>query len=343
MSRLLTQVLVAVLLPLTACASSDSDELPTCPKVTGSPVTAPGLSGRIAFRTTGIPRPGFYHCSGIFIMNADGSGLRRITPAPETYPSETRRSPDGTQFLFSGACPDIQHFELCLINEDGSGLRPLSTTSAGHFAPVHDGYPAWSPDGTKIVFSRRQESLGPGDLYIINADGTGEVRLTSDPGDEGGPVWSPDGLTIAYIGNEGTKQLRLIKASGGPSTVLARDGTVNESPAFSHDGRRIAFSSNRAAKPESAYVERVRKTPGSEWLPRSGAHDIYVVGVDGKGLTRITSDPANSYSPAWSPDDRHIAFISDRDDNHNLYVMTAAGENVVRLSGLEASRPSWFN
>jgi Tol biopolymer transport system component len=136
--------------------------------------------------------------------------------------------------------------------------------------------------------------------------------------------------------------LRVIKASGGPSTVLARDGTVNESPAFSHDGRRIAFSSNRAGKPESAYVEGVRKTPGSEGLPRSGAHDIYVVGVDGKGLTRLTSDPSANYSPTWSPDDRHLAFISDRDDNHNLFVMAADGTNVVRLSALEASSPSWL-
>ena len=69
---------------------------------------------------------------------------------------------------------------------------------------MHDASPAWSPDGSKIVFSRRQESLGPGDLYIINADGTGEVRLTSDPGDERDPTWSPDGQTIAYTGNEGT-------------------------------------------------------------------------------------------------------------------------------------------
>jgi TolB protein len=339
--RVLALVLLVTLLALAGCAAGNSDALPPCPKVTGSPVVAPGLTGRISFVTTGIPRPGFYHCDGIFVMNADGSALRRVTPAPEIYPFGARRSPDGRLFVFTGACPDTQHLELCLINEDGTGLRPL-TTGAGHVAPVHDLSPAWSPDSSKIVFSRRQESLGPGDLYVVGVDGTGEMRLTSDPGDESGPTWSPDGQTIAYVAKEGTEQVRLIKATGGPSTVLSSDGTVNEEPAFSHDGRRIAFYSNRSGKAESAYVQRSRGIPGSEGLPVSGGQDIYVVGVDGKGLSRVTSDASSNYSPAWSPDDRHLAFISDRDDNHNLYVMSADGTNVVRLSPLEASTPSWF-
>jgi len=66
------------------------------------------------------------------------------------------------------------------------------------------------------------------------------------------------------------------------------------------------------------------------------------VGVDGKGLTRITSDSSANFSPAWSPDDRHLAFISDRYDKQSLYVMAADGTNVVRLSPLEGSTPSWF-
>ncbi len=341
MRRVLTSVLLMTLLSLPACGRGNSDALPPCPKVTGSPVVAPGLPGQISFITTGIPRPGYYRCEGTFEINADGSGLRRVTLATEIYPFDARRSPDGRLFVFYGACPDTQHLELCLVNGDGTGLRPLSA-GPGHAAPVTDLSPAWSPDGSKIAFSRRQESLGHGDLYIVGADGTGERQLTSDPGDESQPTWSPDGQTIAYISKEGTEQLRIIKASGGPSTVLSREGTVNEAPAFSHDGRRIAFSSNRSGKPESAYVRRVRTHPGSEGLPVFGAPDIYTVGVDGKGLTRITSDPSSNYSPAWSPDDRHLAFISDRDDNHNLYVMAADGTNVVRLSPLAASTPSWF-
>jgi TolB protein len=208
---------------------------------------------------------------------------------------------------------------------------------------VHDVFPAWSPDGSRIVFSRRHDSPGPGDLYITNRDGTGEVRLTSDPGDEREPVWSPDGQTIAYVSKDGTEELRLISAAGGTPTVLAKDGAMNESPAFSHDGRKIAFSSDRGGKPESSYSADVRKIPGSEGLPVSGAHDIYMIGVDGTGLTHLTSEPSANYEPVWSPDDRHIAFVSDRLGRHNLYVMAADGSNVVRLSPLEAESPSWFD
>jgi len=208
MRRTVAWVLVLTLLPLAACGRGDSDALPPCPKVTGSPVVASGLTGQISFVTTGIPRPGFYHCDGIFVINADGSGLRRVTRAPEIYPFEARRSPDGRFFVFAGACPDIQHFELCLVDGDGTGARPLSA-GPGRVAPVHDLSPAWSPDGSKIVFSRRQESVGPGDLYIVGVDGTGEVQLTRDPGDESQPTGRPDhrlhqqGRHTAAAGHQG--------------------------------------------------------------------------------------------------------------------------------------------
>ena len=285
---MLVRVLLATLLPLTACASEDSDELPPCPKSIVSDVVAPGLVGQMAFNTTGPPYPGYYHCSSIFVMNGDGSGLRRVTIEPETYPFGVQRSPAGGLYVYWGACPSVQNFELCLVNEDGTGRRPLST-GPGHFGSVDDDSPAWSPDGTKIVFRRRPTSggpgtaSGPGDLYIVGVDGTGEMRLTSDPGDEGQPAWSPDGQTIAYVADDGTRQLRLIKASGGPSTVLAPCGTGNDTPAFSHDGRRLVFSSNRSSKAESAYVRGIRTHPGSENLPVLPAKDIYDVGVDGRG------------------------------------------------------------
>lgn len=58
------------------------------------------------------------------------------------------------------------------------------------------------------------------------------MRLTSDPADESQPVWSPDGQTIAYVANDGTRQLRVIKATGGPSTVLAPPARERESRVF---------------------------------------------------------------------------------------------------------------
>ena len=213
------------------------------------------------------------------------------------------------------------------MNADGTGLRPVTSNPGFNIDPV------WSPDGRRIAFSRGEMNTGPGDIYIINVDGTGETRLTTEAGHERGPSWSPDGQFIVYTGVEGTEQLKLVRATGGAPRVLAQGGTVNQTPAFSHDGRRIAFSSNRAGKGESAHGRDVRAAPGGALLPpASGAHDIYVVGVNGDGLSRVTSDASGSYAPTWSPDDRHLLFTSDRDGRQELYVMAADGSGQSRLT-----------
>lgn len=329
------RLLVVLALSLTMCTvPEDRDDIPPCPDASSTPVTIPGLTGRISYESLG---GGGGHCHGIFVINADGSGRRRITGA-QLLPFGTKWSPDGRQLAFGGVCSPRPLGNICLINADGTGLRALTN------GPGHEAYPAWSPDGTRIAFARNIESLGPADIYVINVDGTGERRVTSDPGNEWGPSWSADGQSLVYVGNEGTDQLRLVRVSGGPSTVLARGGTANQHPAFSHDGRRIIFSSNRAGKEESDYQTAVRNTPGGALLrPPSGAHDVYVVDVDGRNLRRLTTEGAN-YAGAWSPDDRHIAFTSDRDGRQEVYVMRADGTGQARLTNHPedgAGDPAW--
>ena len=326
-------LLVVSLLIITGCAPAE-DEVwpPPCPKPKPTRVAYPGLVGRIAYKTSA---GGGAHCYELFVINADGSEIRQVTQ-PETLGFNLQWSPDGRQLAFEGTC-GREWWDICIIGADGTGLRAITK------GPGSNREPAWSPDGSRIAFSRGPEGSGTRDIYVIGADGTGESRITSDPGDERGPAWSPDGASLAYVAISGTEKIQLVALRGGTPRVLAAEGTSNESPAFSHDGKRIAFSSNRSAKPESAYTAEVRKTPGSESLPVTSAHDIFVVDVSGRGLTRLTHDASANYSPAWSPDDRHIAFISDRDGRQELYVMGADGTNPVRLSQQEgdAGSPSW--
>ena len=210
------------------------------------------------------------------------------------------------------------------MDADGTGLRAVT------HGPGVSVYPAWSPDGSRIAFSRREVSLGQGDIYVIGVDGSGETRITDDPSDERNPAWSADGRSIVYTRN---KQLRIVGATGGPSTALVPGGTVNETPQVSHDGRWIAFSSNRSGKADSAYGRETYSSPGAVLLPpSSGAQDIFIVGIDGKGLTRLTSDISANFSPVWSPDDRHILFGSDRDGRQELYVMNRDGTGQIRLT-----------
>ena len=78
------------------------------------------------------------------------------------------------------------------MNTDGSGLTALT-----HGSTFGDILPAWSPDGEKIAFVRIAP-IGNKDIYVVNADGTNVVRLTTAPSFEGTPAWSPDGRTIAF-------------------------------------------------------------------------------------------------------------------------------------------------
>ncbi len=122
----------------------------------------------------------------LYIMNADGSKQTLLVEmvSPDSAPAW---SPDGTRIAFVGLVGGIQ-----LINVDGSAQTSLTTM--GDFDPT------WSPDGTHIAFASHRDSdigfFGPeGDVnvevYVMNADGSGQTRLTDNPGIDTNPAWSP--------------------------------------------------------------------------------------------------------------------------------------------------------
>ena len=136
----------------------------------------------------------------VFAMNADGSDVKQITNAKtvSTYPSF---SPDGKRVCFRRVvdAPGYQwdltssprNSEVFVMNADGTDA--INLTKNGAF----DGWPMWSPDGKKILFSSNR--AGPaniGQLYVINPDGSGLQRITDGPGSFVQPSWSRDGKKI---------------------------------------------------------------------------------------------------------------------------------------------------
>jgi Tol biopolymer transport system component len=199
----------------------------------------PGLSGRIAFDNH----------DDVWTINADGTGLTRITHAP-WYEFDPSWSPDGTRIAYRSERNGES--EIWVMKPDGSHQRRLTAGIS----------PAWSPDGSTIAFS------GVGGLSLIDADGSDRRTL---PHTEGGeyPSWSPDGTQIAFNSNlTGDHVMYIARADGSNVTELSRTGEgwqVHWSP----DGRSILFTSHRD------YAD--------------GYTDIYVMSPDGTGVRRLTT------------------------------------------------------
>ena len=143
--------------------------------------------------------------SNLFVMNADGSGRRRLTRLRNAR--SPAWSPDGAAIAFTHR-PERGDREIYVLTLKTGKLRRLTRTRAD------ESLPQWSPDGRRIVYQRWDDEGS--DVFLMNADGSGQRNLTRRPGLDGGPAWSPGGGLIAF-------------ASGGEDPVIyvmPADGSV---------------------------------------------------------------------------------------------------------------------
>jgi Tol biopolymer transport system component len=165
------------------------------------------------------------------------------------------------------------------MNPDGSEQMPLMTDAA----PDVD--PAWSPDRTRIAFSRADH------VWVMNADGSNQQQLTSGAGEDH-PAWSPDGTKIAFSGvlpgPEFARAIVVMNADGTNPTALTTGERIDLGPDWSPDGTRIAFYS----------------------VPVGDVSELWVMNADGTGRVEIGNPARVDFEPSWSPDGTRIAISS---------------------------------
>ncbi len=126
----------------------------------------------------------------IYVVNADGSGLTNLTNSPGDEDAlASALSPDGSRIAFSSARDG--NYEIYVMNADGSVLTNLTNNPGNDGALGHQGlgYLGWSPDGSRISFFSDRD--GNAEIYVMNADGSGQTNLTNNSGEDYDPVWSP--------------------------------------------------------------------------------------------------------------------------------------------------------
>jgi Tol biopolymer transport system component len=292
----------------------------TVASVDSADATFPGANGRIAFND--------YITNQIYAVNPDGTGLVQLTHVSRRHTAFAPSwSPDGRHVAF--ASDEGGRFRLWIVAADGGGVHRV----AGDRAGVNDFFPAYTPDGRRLIFTRcRPDPPGGCALFSIRTNGTGRRALTRSRRDvvDFLPSVSPDGRWIAFtrFGANGViYQIYVMRADGSSIHAVTPPRLEGARADWAPDGQSITFS--------------------SDWNRLGG--DIYVMKPDGANLHRLTeaSVPNNNFSSSYSPDGRFITFASDRryDDFccSDLFMMAADGtyEFRIRTPNEGVIYPAW--
>jgi Tol biopolymer transport system component len=208
-------------------------------------------------------------------------------------------------------------FDIYLVSPSGS-LKRLTKTSK-----VNETSPAWSANGRKIAYERRNFSNpnhpGPYEIWVMNADGSHQHRLAR--GTE--PAWSPNGKRIAYVGPRQPRvskpDIWVMNSDGSHQKRLTFSPLSERSPDWSPDGKWIAFATDRGH-----------------------SHDIWKMRADGTVAVRLTAIGPYDDQPSWSPSGKQIAYISRSTTGlFHLWTMNADGSHAAPVGNISAHGIAW--
>jgi TolB protein len=206
----------------------------------------------------------------VYLLNIE-TGQRRIVG---NFPGMTfapRFSPDGGNLVFSllqnDGYSDVYRFDL----------QTQTTTRLTSSASI-DTSPSFAPDGRRVTFA--SDRSGSGQIYVMNADGSGQERISFGSGTYSTPVWSPRGDLIAFTKQQGGRFLIGVMNPDGSGERILTEGFHNEGPTWAPNGRVMMF---------------FRDTPGA-----NGGPQLWTIDLTGFNELRVDT-PSFGSDPAWSP------------------------------------------
>ncbi len=288
---------------------------PTAPAV---PSVSPsdGPTGKIVF-TCQIYK--VQASNQVCVINADGTGFRRLTTDDSRQHYYPSLSPDGNSVVYAAFREEniYELYEMDLatgnvkqltrklgvlnapeISPDGQFITFMRWTSnpdkyqimvmerngenPNNIPKITGWDPTWSPNGKSILFA--SDMKGSIQLYVVKENGSGLHQVGSLPAIRGRSDWSPDGGSIVtYSGEPWEREVYLMNADGSNVRQLTPSGGNSQGPSFSPDGDWVAFT---------AYFDHPGDIHGCE---------IYLIRADGTDLRRLTSNDYCDYQPRWGP------------------------------------------
>ncbi len=241
------------------------------------------------------------------------------------------------------------NFDIYSSRPDGSDrVRLTDTPDFQEFSPSS------SPDGSRVVYYGRDGNLSDDffqyDVYVMNADGTGQTRLTDSSTQDEQPVWSPDGTRIAFVRGF-YPDIWIMNADGSRQVNLTNTPESSEYALWwSADGIRIFYSADEAERhvmnadgsgqtllaDEDPDVAPGNVSPDGTRIAfsafESGSNKVFVMNADGTGRVRLTDMAGDESDPSWSPDGTRLAFASDAVGRNDVFVINADGTGVVNIT-----------
>lgn len=298
----------------------------------------------------------------LVLASSDGGGPQVLAEEPDGI-SVVSLAPTGDRLLYA-AQRGPQRSTLWLLDLTSTTPRPLVDDAA-----VSVANPAWSPDGSLIVYEQRrlvaqQAALGPPRLWMAQPDGTTLGPIDSGQAVNFAPSWSPDSRRLAFV--DGNAELQVVYTfasrrsefpnSAGEPAAWAPDSAAFVYAAFENgEERRVLLrratiaSGESEALPDTSGAVSPTWSPDGRWIAfarRSDAgQSIWVLPAGGGAPQRLTGvDGAQDLLPAWSPDSAEIAFTritpGQSSVSSAVYVVTLDG--VERLVAEDAANPLWL-